>query len=199
MDYSHKYGLGYCLQSGATGVHFNDGSSIVLESTGRHFTYVPADTSTGETETYALDGRFSRPDLSKKVHLLKHFREYMHSHLSAGDTLQQQSKKSSLSSTTESDRPAAGEEVVYLTRYRKLSGGILFVMSDGTVQCNFTDHAKLAVAVGSAGDPSDSFARFIDTEKRVVDGTVESLARGTGGAGQEGRDKLKLLYAHLSE
>lgn len=35
VDYSNKYGLGYLLTNGATGVFFNDNTKIVLEPKGR--------------------------------------------------------------------------------------------------------------------------------------------------------------------
>lgn len=36
VDYSNKYGLGYLLTNGATGVFFNDNTKIVLEPKGRY-------------------------------------------------------------------------------------------------------------------------------------------------------------------
>lgn len=236
VDYSHKYGLGYCLRTGATGVHFNDGSSIVLEPAGKYFSYVhdsahgrSAAPATGvdagvrsgaaDMERHLLDGANHRPDMAKKVLLLKHFRDYMHNNLSGGDTAPAaasagvRGKRSALATTSTGDDSAATNELdlepeIYLTKYRKLSGGILFVLSDGTVQCNFTDHSKLAVATAATAASSSSssskdsgsaecFGRFIDINKRTTDATVALLARGA--AGQEGRDKLKLLYAHLAE
>lgn len=35
VDYSNKYGLGYLLSNGATGVFFNDSTKIVLDVKGR--------------------------------------------------------------------------------------------------------------------------------------------------------------------
>lgn len=35
VDYSSKYGLGYLLSSGATGVFFNDSSKIILDPKGQ--------------------------------------------------------------------------------------------------------------------------------------------------------------------
>ncbi|BFZ55973.1 Cell cycle serine/threonine-protein kinase cdc5/MSD2 [Savitreella phatthalungensis] len=176
VDYSHKYGLGYCLTSRATGVHFNDGSSMVLDARGQFFDFVSAQTC---VQRFAVEQGMQQSELAKKVHLLKHFRDYMHNNLSIGEP------------TVEGDADdCLNDRVVYLTRYKKLSGGIMFVLSDGTVQCNFTDHSKLAVATGGC-------SRFIDVQKRVIDCSLEQLALGI--AGQAGRDKLKLLFAHLSE
>ena len=40
VDYSSKYGLGYYLSNGATGVFFNDSTKIVLDPNGFHFDYM---------------------------------------------------------------------------------------------------------------------------------------------------------------
>ena len=37
VDYSTKYGLGYLLSNGATGVFFNDSTKIILDPKGHHF------------------------------------------------------------------------------------------------------------------------------------------------------------------
>ncbi|MCB0368663.1 MAG: hypothetical protein KDD45_04250 [Bdellovibrionales bacterium] len=37
VDYSSKYGLGYLLSDGTTGIYFNDATKMVLDSTGRYF------------------------------------------------------------------------------------------------------------------------------------------------------------------
>ena len=37
VDYSSKYGLGYLLSNGCTGVFFNDSTKIVIDSDGIRF------------------------------------------------------------------------------------------------------------------------------------------------------------------
>jgi polo-like kinase 1 len=39
VDYSSKYGLGYILCNGCTGVYFNDSTKIILEQGSDHFRY----------------------------------------------------------------------------------------------------------------------------------------------------------------
>ena len=39
VDYSSKYGLGYLLSNGATGVFFNDSSKIILDPKGSYEIY----------------------------------------------------------------------------------------------------------------------------------------------------------------
>jgi polo-like kinase 1 len=40
VDYSSKYGLGYILTSGATGVYYNDSTKVVLDPGGDGFSYL---------------------------------------------------------------------------------------------------------------------------------------------------------------
>ena len=40
VDYSSKYGLGYLLNNGSTGVFFNDSSKILLSQDGYNFHYM---------------------------------------------------------------------------------------------------------------------------------------------------------------
>jgi polo-like kinase 1 len=40
VDYSVKYGLGYLLLNGSTGVYFNDSSKIILSPCGTYFDYI---------------------------------------------------------------------------------------------------------------------------------------------------------------
>ena len=37
VDYSSKYGLGYLLSNGYTGIYFNDSTKMVLDETGQYF------------------------------------------------------------------------------------------------------------------------------------------------------------------
>lgn len=40
VDYSSKYGLGYMLSDGSTGVYFNDATKIILHPSGTYFEYL---------------------------------------------------------------------------------------------------------------------------------------------------------------
>ncbi len=39
VDYSSKYGLGYLLSDGTTGIYFNDSTKMILDSSGQ-YTYI---------------------------------------------------------------------------------------------------------------------------------------------------------------
>jgi polo-like kinase 1 len=40
VDYSSKYGLGYLLSDGSTGIYFNDSSKMVLDDQGQKVDYI---------------------------------------------------------------------------------------------------------------------------------------------------------------
>ena len=40
MDYSTKYGLGYLLSDGSTGVYFNDSTKMILDAAGANVDYI---------------------------------------------------------------------------------------------------------------------------------------------------------------
>lgn len=40
VDYSTKYGLGYLLSDGSTGVYFNDSTKMILDSSGTNVDYI---------------------------------------------------------------------------------------------------------------------------------------------------------------
>lgn len=84
MDYTSKYGLGFLLNNGCSGVYFNDSTKIILSADGLVFQYferrhrnIASCTSEGDhmKTTYTLASH--PPELVKKVTLLRHFRDYL--------------------------------------------------------------------------------------------------------------------------
>ena len=72
VDYSNKYGIGYCLTNGCTGVAFNDNSFMVLRPDQIQLNYF-------EKNQHANMQAHTIQDfpeaLKKKVTLLKHFKQ----------------------------------------------------------------------------------------------------------------------------
>jgi hypothetical protein len=61
VDYSSKYGLGYLLLNGATGVYFNDSTKIILSPCTTYFDYIERQTiegkgNTGTNQASDIDG-----------------------------------------------------------------------------------------------------------------------------------------------
>ena len=73
VDYSSKYGLGYLLSNGSTGVFFNDSTKIVIDSNGHTFYYYErkAVSNTEKQDVMQTHNLTDYPkELQKKVTLL---------------------------------------------------------------------------------------------------------------------------------
>jgi polo-like kinase 1 len=85
VDYSSKYGLGYLLSNGFTGVFFNDSTKIILDIRTKYHNSIIDSTfeymeRRGTEKQDAVDCYSINDypkDLQKKVTLLQHFRSYL--------------------------------------------------------------------------------------------------------------------------
>ena len=76
VDYSSKYGLGYLLSNGFSGVFFNDSSKIILNPKTNVFNYIER-RMTDKQEIISTHTMSEYPkELQKKVTLLHHFKNY---------------------------------------------------------------------------------------------------------------------------
>ncbi|XP_006005713.1 serine/threonine-protein kinase PLK1 [Latimeria chalumnae] len=127
VDYSDKYGLGYQLCDNSVGVLFNDSTRLIMYNDGDSLQYIERNYS----ESY-LNMRSFPTSLSKKITLLKYFRNYMSEHLlKAGANI----------------TPREGDELArmpYLRTWFRTRSAIVIHLSNGTVQINFfQDHTKI--------------------------------------------------------
>ena len=79
IDYSQKYGLGYQLTDGCTGVFFNDSSTMLVAANNKHLEYLDYVKKNGrmmmQRQNFGMDSVPSR--VEKKWKLFHHFRGYM--------------------------------------------------------------------------------------------------------------------------
>ncbi|XP_069503491.1 serine/threonine-protein kinase PLK1 [Ambystoma mexicanum] len=127
VDYSDKYGLGYQLCDNSVGVLFNDSTRLIMYNDGDSLQYIERNNA----ESY-LNVRSYPPALTKKITLLKYFRNYMSEHLlKAGANI----------------TPREGDELArlpYLRTWFRTRSAIILHLSNGTVQINFfQDHTKI--------------------------------------------------------
>ncbi|XP_077130659.1 serine/threonine-protein kinase PLK1 [Ranitomeya variabilis] len=127
VDYSDKYGLGYQLCDNSVGVLFNDSTRLIMYNDGDSLQYIERNNS----ESY-LNVRSYPSTLTKKITLLKYFRNYMSEHLlKAGGNI----------------IPREGDELArlpFLRTWFRTRSAIILHLSNGTVQINFfQDHTKL--------------------------------------------------------
>lgn len=131
VDYSTKYGLGYLLSDGSTGVYFNDSTKIIIDKGGDKFQYI--EKKSGDKMDSVRDHKLSNypqeRELMKKVTLLQHFRNYLYNENKT---------------ETESGNFPAG--YVYVKKWMKTKHAIMFRLSNKIVQVNFTDKSEIILS-----------------------------------------------------
>ena len=131
VDYSNKYGLGYLLNNGTTGVFFNDATKMLMHLKSGKFMYF--ERKSGEkVDSCATYGIGEAPkDLHKKVTLLNHFKNY----------LEEMVKKDG-EEVPLNDK----EESVYVKKWTKTRHAVLFRLSNKIVQVKFQDHTEIILS-----------------------------------------------------
>ena len=131
VDYSTKYGLGYLLSDGSTGVYFNDSTKIILDKGGETFEYIEkkAGEKIDTMATYTLSEYPQERELQKKVTLLQHFRNYLYA----------DSSKIEISEQKE-------QGFCYVKKWMKTKHAIMFRLSNKIVQVNFTDRTEIILS-----------------------------------------------------
>lgn len=153
VDYTSKYGLGFLLNDGTSGVCFNDSTKTSLEREGEKFHYIERKRSE--------DGDVVRSDfvvsnytlseypesLNKKVTLLKHFRNYL---------LDQQQKAKEELSFEAIFAEGSPSQFIYIKKWIRTKHAILFRLSDQTVQIVFYDQTEILLT------PDDQAITYVD-------------------------------------
>ncbi|XP_077507654.1 serine/threonine-protein kinase PLK1-like [Amblyomma americanum] len=127
VAFTDKYGMGYQLCDGSTGVLFIDDTRIVLLNNNVSIAYVDED---GAEHYYTLEEHPA--SLEKKVKLLKHFSNFM---------------EVKLQKTGRDVSPREGDNLVRLPvlgSWLRTRTAMCFYLTNGIVQVNFLrDHSKL--------------------------------------------------------
>ncbi|KAK6468047.1 serine/threonine-protein kinase PLK1 [Huso huso] len=143
VDYSNKYGLGYQLCDNSIGVLFNDLTRLIMYNDGDSLQYIERNNS----ESY-LSMRSYPSALTKKITLLKYFRNYMSEHLLK---------------TGANITPRDGDELArlpFLRYWFRTKSAIVLHLSNDTVQINFfQDHTKVILC------PLMTAVTFIDERR----------------------------------
>lgn len=146
VDYSDKYGLGYQLCDNSVGVLYNDSTRLLLGANGENVQYIERD---GNEHFHTLK---EYPEtLTKKITLLRYFRNYMSEHLlKAGANI----------------TPREGDELSrlpFLKTWFRTRSAIVLHLSNGTLQINFfQDHTKIILC------PLMSACTYIDEKREAI-------------------------------
>ncbi len=150
VDYSAKYGVGYLLSNGNTGVFFNDYTKIIFNPRTNYFEYLERQPNQRQDKFRCYYITSYPKDLSKKVTLLIHFKCYL------------EAKK-----TTPTQHDENAEEVpvsmrlepmVYLKKVMKTKNAQLLRLSNKIVQVVFSDKTEIILSSES------KLVTFVDKE-----------------------------------
>jgi serine/threonine protein kinase len=137
VDYTSKYGLGFLLNDGNSGVYFNDSTKAVLSKDDDNFIYVERKKGTnGSSEpisSYTI-ADYPVDSLKKKVTLLQHFRSYL---LEQQKRAEDTGEVEPIGNFKENSGIESG--LVYMKKWIRTKHAMLFRLSDGTVQVRKQD------------------------------------------------------------
>lgn len=128
VDFSDRYGLGFALCDNSYGVRFNDVTTLIMLASENENQLQYID-STGGEHFFSKTGLPLQ--LTKKVELLKYFRNYMNKYLANTGT------------KVREDEGMA--RLPYVSDWFRTRTALVFYLTNGTLQVHFFDHVKLVL------------------------------------------------------
>eukprot|EP00759_Apiculatamorpha_spiralis_P018325 PhF_6_TR24779/c2_g2_i1/m.34041/K06631/PLK1; polo-like kinase 1 len=146
-DFSHKYGLAYRMNSGNTGVHYNDNTKMVWDHGSNTVEYIARQKENVYGTVVAQDVRssFSMENppttLTKKITLIKYFRTYLtRTTPSQGGV--------DVIRCTNNPTPITGssDNSTYVKRWMLTKDAVIFRLSNRTIQVCFYDKTEILLS-----------------------------------------------------
>ena len=151
VDYSSKYGLGYLLSNGFSGVFFNDSSKIILNPETKVFFYIER-RSPDRQEVIVTHKIDDYPkELQKKVTLLQHFKNYLegdnNNKNDEKDKDKEREEENNENNKNEEKEKEIGEKpFTYVKKWMRTRHAIMFRLSNKIVQVCFQDHTEIILS-----------------------------------------------------
>ena len=142
VDYSSKYGLGYLLSNGYSGVFFNDSSKIILNPSNKQFYYIERRTSDKQEVITTHNLEDYPKDLQKKVTLLNHFKNYLEGESNPESTANTDSQNNN---DAEKDQDS-NKPYTYVKKWMRTRHAIMFRLSNKIVQVCFQDKTEIILS-----------------------------------------------------
>jgi polo-like kinase 1 len=143
---SEKYGLGYILSNDNVGVYCNDNTKIIYKPDGTNFIYIEKN----EKFTSYLVTENINKNLEEKLNLLKKFKGFLL------DETKDQSKNIILEGGINE------KQFVYLKKFVRTKHGILFRLSNLTVQISFNDNTEIILSQESKN------VTYVNKKKQIL-------------------------------
>ena len=149
VDYSSKYGLGYLLSNGYSGVFFNDSSKIILNPETKVFFYIERRSPDRQEVivTHTMDD-YPKETLQKKVTLLQHFKNYLEGDntTSSKNEDKDKEKEETEEKEKEKDKEIGEKPFTYVKKWMRTRHAIMFRLSNKIVQVCFQDHTEIILS-----------------------------------------------------
>ena len=142
VDYSSKYGLGYLLSNGFSGVFFNDSSKIILNPNTQQFFYIERRVSDKQEiiNSHTMDNY--PKELQKKVTLLNHFKNYLE-----GESGGQENNDENKEKDDKKDQAVSNDKpFTYVKKWMRTRHAIMFRLSNKIVQVCFQDKTEIILS-----------------------------------------------------
>lgn len=170
VDYTSKYGLGFMLNDGSSGVYFNDATKAALDRDAMNFQYIERRRVENDRRVELVVGNHTLTNypasLKKKVTLLKHFHSY----------LTEQQKKAGVENYDNLVSDSLSPAVVFVKKWIRSKHALLFRLSDQTIQVVFYDQTEILLT------PDDRYITYVD--KNQVRNTYNFTDELVGGFGE---------------
>mgnify|MGYP002624177292 FL=1 len=152
VDYSSKYGLGYLLSNGFSGVFFNDSSKIILNPTTKQFNYIERRMSDKQEiiSTHTMDDY--PKDLQKKVTLLNHFKSYLEGENNSNEQQSEATTRTPAEGDNkddadkDKDKDKKDKPFTYVKKWMRTRHAIMFRLSNKIVQVCFQDKTEIILS-----------------------------------------------------
>jgi polo-like kinase 1 len=151
VDYSSKYGLGYLLSNGFSGVFFNDSSKIILNPYTNYFFYIERRTTDKQEVIVSHYMNDYPPELKKKVTLLQHFKNYLEGENSNSNNTNSEKEKEApkeddSTKKEENQKELSEKPFTYVKKWMRTRHAIMFRLSNKIVQVCFQDHTEIILS-----------------------------------------------------
>ena len=151
VDYSSKYGLGYLLSNGYSGVFFNDSSKIILNPETKVFFYIERRSPDRQEVivTHTMEN-YPKETLQKKVTLLQHFKNYLEGDNTTSSKNEDKDKEKEENEEKEKekdkDKEIGEKPFTYVKKWMRTRHAIMFRLSNKIVQVCFQDHTEIILS-----------------------------------------------------
>ncbi|KAF1327892.1 Plk/plk-unclassified protein kinase, partial [Globisporangium splendens] len=148
VDYTSKYGMGYMLSNGCSGVYFNDSTKAIASADDQFFEYLERTSDATNAVEHRVRYTVGKhdPSLTKKVTLLKHFKSYLVDGRAENEEAELLESQLAQLPHSRTDRVDENAPMEFVKKWVKTRHAVLFCLSNDTFQINFFDSSKLVIS-----------------------------------------------------